>query len=96
MHFTFTIIVCPTTVTRRTDNRINNSLHKKVLTDYCDCFPTHKQINKKQTACESWKLAVNHNLQQIAGTPPCLTADLDGRDWTSFRSTASSGKSNAK
>lgn len=34
----------------------------------------HKQISEKLTACESW---------QIAGTPPCLTADLDRTVWTS-------------
>lgn len=51
------------------DNRINSSLlKKKVLIDYCSWFSIHKQINEKLTACESWK---------IAGTQPCLTADLD-------------------
>lgn len=96
MHFTFTLIVCPTTVTRRTDNRINNSRLTKVLTDYCSCSPIHKQINKKQTACESWKLAVNHNLQQIAGTQPSSQQIWMGESGPPFTALLSSGKSNTQ
>lgn len=66
------------------DNRINSSLlKKKVLIDYCSCPSIQKQINEKLTACESWK---------IAGTQPCLTADLD----LLYTVLLSSQKSNAK